>query len=118
MLWSIESCQNDVSADQNHMTILRVQVQSSSSHMFFVFLFFFACMHLVLTRISICNAFHTLNEREFDALRAITSMNLCFSHFKTTTNRNEMVFLHKREVIRAIPLETTIVALEKISKDI
>ena len=30
MLWSIDTCQNKVSADQYHVTILRAQVESSS----------------------------------------------------------------------------------------
>ena len=30
MLWSIDTCQNKVSADQDHVTTLRAQVYSSS----------------------------------------------------------------------------------------
>ena len=38
MLWSIDTCQNKVSADQYHVTILRAQVESSSrSAVFFKF---------------------------------------------------------------------------------
>ena len=37
MLWSIDTCQNKVSADQYHVTISRAQVCSSSrSHVFFL----------------------------------------------------------------------------------
>ena len=36
MLWLIESCQNKVSADQYHMTILQAQVMSSEVACFLV----------------------------------------------------------------------------------
>lgn len=38
MLWSVDSCQNKVSADQHHVTILLAQVLSSPrAHVFFFF---------------------------------------------------------------------------------
>ena len=35
MLWSIESCQNRVSADQYHLTVLRAQVSTHRGRVFF-----------------------------------------------------------------------------------
>ena len=35
MLWSIESCQNRVTADQYHLTVLRAQVSTHRGRVFF-----------------------------------------------------------------------------------
>ena len=35
MLWSIDSCQNSVSADQYHMTVLRSQVSTHRGYVIF-----------------------------------------------------------------------------------
>ena len=35
MLWSIDTCQNKVSADQYHVTILRAQVRPYRGQLFF-----------------------------------------------------------------------------------
>ena len=70
MLWSIDSCQNRVSADQYHMILLRAQVSTHPGYLFFEVL---RCQVTTFQLIagSTCNGYKFMFEVDYKFTRSV-----------------------------------------------